>query len=110
MRVYELMIIIDVDVDDLANKAVQARVVELIEAEGGSIASTDVWGRRRYAYPINHKTEGFYILHEVLTPGANLAELDRFLRLADEVVRHKIIRLPENEATRRGLLSAAAAD
>lgn len=108
MRVYELMVIIDTDVEDAANKAVIARVGELVESGGGSLASTDVWGRRRYAYPINHKHEGYYVLFEVVTAATDLSELDRFLRLADEVVRHKIIRLPESEATRRGLLGSVA--
>jgi len=108
MRAYELMVIIDGDVDDPGVKAVNARVAELVEADGGTIASTDLWGRRRYAYPINHKLEGIYVVFEISTPASNLAELDRFLRLADDVVRHKVIRLPEAEATKRGLLGAAA--
>ena len=63
----------------------------------------DNWGRRRFAYPINHKTEGVYTVFEIVTEAPNLDELDRFLRLADDVVRHKLFRLPDNEATKRGL-------
>ncbi|HPB45847.1 MAG: 30S ribosomal protein S6 [Microthrixaceae bacterium] len=111
MRAYELMVIIDGDVEDAGVTAVNTRVAELVEADGGSIAKTDLWGRRRFAYPINHKNEGIYVVFEISTPASNLDELDRFLRLADDVVRHKVIRLPEDEAERRGLLgSAAAAD
>ena len=108
MRAYELMVIVDSDVDDPGVKAVNARVGELVEAEGGSVAKTDFWGRRRYAYPINHKLEGIYTVFEIVTPASNLNELDRFLRLADDVVRHKIFRLPEAEAEKRGLLGAPA--
>jgi small subunit ribosomal protein S6 len=108
VRAYELMVIVDVDVDDAGQKAVFARVGELVEAGGGTIASTDVWGKRRYAYPINKKLEGIYAVFEISTPASNLDELDRFLRLADDVVRHKLIRLPDAEATRRGLLGASA--
>ena len=104
MRAYELMVIVDGDVDDPGVKAVNARVGELVEADGGNIAKTDFWGRRRYAYPINHKTEGVYSVLEIVTEAANLDEVDRFLRLADDVVRHKIMRLPEAEAEKRGLL------
>ena len=68
-----------------------------------------VWGKRRFAYPIKHKLEGIYVVHEISTPASNLDETDRFLRLADEVVRHKIVRLPDHEATRRGLLGQPAA-
>jgi small subunit ribosomal protein S6 len=104
--VYELMIIVDVDVDDASGKAVIARVKEMIEANGGSVPTVDHWGRRRYAYPINHKQEGVYSVLEIVTEAANLDDVDRFLRLADEVVRHKLIRLPDAEAARRGLVGA----
>jgi small subunit ribosomal protein S6 len=107
MRAYELMVIIDSDVDDAGVNAVVSRVGELITADGGTF-TTDMWGRRRYAYPINHKLEGIYAVFEISTPASNLEELDRFLRLADDVVRHKIIRLPDAEAQRRGLLGAPA--
>ena len=106
-RAYELMIIVDQDVDDAANKAVVDRVKELVEADGGTIPKVDNWGRRRFAYPINHKNEGVYTVFEIVTEAPNLDELDRFLRLADDVVRHKLIRLPDNEATKRGLLTTA---
>ena len=91
-----------------AYEAVNERIDQLIEADNGSIVKTDLWGRRRYAYPINHKLEGIYSVFEVSTPASNLDELDRFLRLADDVVRHKLIRLPDAEAARRGLLGATA--
>ena len=106
-RAYELMIIVDQDADDAANKAVIERVKEMVEADGGTIPTVDNWGRRRFAYPINHKNEGVYTVFEIVTEAPNLDELDRFLRLADDVVRHKLFRLPDNEATRRGLLAGA---
>jgi small subunit ribosomal protein S6 len=101
------MIIVDQDADDAANKAVLERVKEMVEADGGTIPTVDNWGRRRFAYPINHKNEGVYTVFEIVTEAPNLDELDRFLRLADDVVRHKLFRLPDNEATRRGLLAGA---
>jgi small subunit ribosomal protein S6 len=101
------MIIVDTDVDDATAKGVQARVRELVEADGGTVPTVDHWGRRRFAYAINHKQEGVYTVFEIVTEAPNLDELDRFLRLADEVVRHKLIRLPDKEAARRGLLTAA---
>lgn len=109
-RAYELMVIVDIDVEDPAAKAVYARIEELVADGGGTIASTDHWGRRRYAYPINHKNEGVYVVYEITTGATGLSEVDRYLRLADEVVRHKIIRLPDHEVERRGLLGTAAAD
>ena len=106
-RAYELMVIVDQDADDKANEAMIARVTELIQADGGTVPTVDKWGRRRFAYEINHKHEGVYTLFEISTAASNLDEVDRFLRLADDVVRHKLIRLPDAEATRRGLLGAA---
>ena len=106
-RVYELMIIIDQDVDDVVGKGIINKAKEMIEAEGGTVPTVDHWGRRRFAYQINHKSEGVYSVLEIVTQAPNLDEVDRFLRLADEVVRHKIYRLPDSEATKRGLLTSA---
>ena len=106
-RVYELMIIVDMDVDDTTNKAISAKVVEMVEADGGTVPTVDNGGRRSFAHDIHHQHEGVYTVLEIVTQAANLDEVDRYLRLADEVVRHKIIRLPDSEATRRGLLSPA---
>ena len=106
-RVYELMIIVDVDVDDIAGKAISERVKEMVEAGGGTVPTVDHWGRRRYAYEINHKFEGVYTVLEIVTEAPNLDDVDRFLRLADEVVRHKLIRLPDSEAAKRGLVGSA---
>jgi len=104
MRAYELMIIFDGDVEDTAVNAILANVNKLVEAGGGTVAKTDRWGRRRFAYEINHKWEGIYVVLEISTEGRDLHEVERVLLLADEVVRHKVIRLPEKEAARRGLL------
>ena len=106
-RVYELMVIIDQDVDDVDGKAIIARAKEMVEEAGGSVPTVDHWGRRRFAYTINHKNEGVYTVLEIVTQAPNLDDVDRYLRLADEVVRHKIFRLPDSEATKRGLLSDA---
>ena len=107
-RAYELMIIIDSDVADIDVPKVMTRVEGLVTDEGGRLASTDNWGRRKFAYEINHKTEGTYVVWEIVTESAGLANTERQLRLADDIVRHKLFRLPEREATRRGLLGEAA--
>ncbi len=107
MRAYELMIIFDGDVEDTAVNALLTNVNTLVEAGGGTVAKTDRWGRRRFAYEINHKWEGIYVVLEISTEGRDLHEVERVLHLADEVVRHKVMRLPEKEAARRGLLGDA---
>ena len=107
LRAYELMIIIDSDVGAADVEAVIARVAGLIADEGGEIKTTDNWGRRRFAYKINHKTEGTYVVWEIVTESAGLPTTERRLRLADDIVRHKLFRLPEAEAERRGLIEEA---
>lgn len=109
MRAYELMVIHDGDLDDQqvqeALKGVRGRVEEV-----GTIASVDFWGRRKFAYEINHKTDGYYSVIELLAEGGAMDPVERALRIADDVVRHKLIRLPDDEATRRGLFGGGDAD
>lgn len=108
MRAYELMVIFDADVTE---DGVAAQLVEIdrqVQAAGGRVATTDNWGRRRFAYEIDHKTEGTYVVLEIVTETGDLHDLERSLRLADEVVRHKVIRLPDHEAAKRGLVGATS--
>jgi len=108
MRAYELMIIFDADVEDSGVQDALKRLGDQVEAGGGKIAKTDLWGRRRFAYEINHKWEGIYVVLDISTEGRDLSEVERVLHLADDVVRHKTMRLPDAEAARRGLLGEAA--
>ena len=108
MRAYELMIIIDVDTDEAGVDEIVGQVASHMTGLGGRVDNENRWGRRRFAYEINHKNEGIYTVLELVTPGGDMAPLERTLRLADGVVRHKLIRLPEKEAARRGLLSETA--
>jgi small subunit ribosomal protein S6 len=101
------MVIFEPELEDDAVQAHLKTITGLIEAGGGTVATTDLWGLRRFAYEINHKREGIYVVLEIPTDASNLDDVDRLLRLADDVVRHKIIRLPDREATRRGLLGDA---
>ena len=80
-RAYELMIIIDSDVVDIEIPKVISRTEALITEEGGRIASTDNWGRRKFAYEINHKSEGTYVVWEIVTESAGLPNTERQLRL-----------------------------
>ena len=108
MRAYELMVIFDSGLDDLAVDDQVKSVAGQIDTRGGTVANTDRWGRRRFAYEIDHKTEGYYVVWELTSEGADLEALERSLRLADEVVRHKLVRLPDHEAARRGLTGEQA--
>ena len=108
MRAYEMMVICDGDLEESAVAGGINQTTAQVESAGGTVAKTDKWGRRRFAYEINHKNEGSYVVFEIEAEPGALDGVDRNLRLADEVVRHKIIRLPDSEAHRRGLLGAPA--
>lgn len=108
MRAYELMVIFDGDLDDSNAAKASDRVVESASEYGASVEKNDWWGRRKFAYEIDHKAEGYYLVLELVAENGSFIDgLDRSLRLADDVVRHKMIRLPESEATKRGLIGAA---
>ena len=84
-------------------------ITDGITKAGGTVhGKPDWWGRRQYAYPINKKEFGYYVVFHVLAEGGALDELERSFRIADDVVRHKLIRLPDAEAQRRGLVATAA--
>jgi small subunit ribosomal protein S6 len=106
MRAYELMVIVDTELDDEAIDAQVTRLAEMVVQRGGEVKTENRWGRRRFAYEIDHKHEGYYVLFEFVG-GSDLDQMERALRLADEIVRHKLLRLPDGEAARRGLLESA---
>jgi small subunit ribosomal protein S6 len=100
MRPYEVMVILDAGLDEDVIRTTLDRASKLITGGGGSVGRVDRWGRRRFAYEVNHRTEGFYVLIETSAEPPVMAELDRMLGLADEVIRHKVIRLPDKVAGR----------
>jgi small subunit ribosomal protein S6 len=109
MRAYELMVIVDGDVEDPKAQSWVKFVSDEIAKAGGSLhGKPNWWGKRAFAYPINKKEAGYYMVVECIADGGALDELERQLRLADDIVRHKLIRLPEAEAKRRGMAVTAA--
>jgi small subunit ribosomal protein S6 len=108
MRPYEVMVILDAGLEEDAVRALVDRAVELLRSRGATPGRVDHWGKRRLAYEIRHKSEGYYVLVDVTGEPAALAELDRMLSLADEVIRHKVIRLPDSATARSRPVPAAA--
>jgi len=109
MRAYELMVIFDGDLDDSNAAQASNRVSASAEEFGALIEKNDWWGRRKFAYEIDHKIEGYYLVLELVSEnGSFINDLDRALRLADDVVRHKLLRLPDHEAEKRGLIGTAS--
>lgn len=95
MRPYEVMIILDAALEDDVIQGTVHRAAKLLTDRGATVNSTDRWGKRRFAYELDHRWEGYYVLLDVSGEPPALAELERMLTLADEVVRHKVIRLPK---------------
>ncbi len=100
MRPYEVMIILDPGLEEVAVQAQVDRSTELIRSGGAEPGRVDRWGKRRLAYEIDHHREGTYLLVEAKGEPGSLDALDRALHLADEVIRHKVVRLPDR-ATKR---------
>lgn len=100
MRPYETMVIFDAGSDPAAIQAVIERSQELIRSTGGTPGVIDRWGRRPFAYEVRHKREGYYVRLEMTGEVATVDALHRMLSLADEVIRHKVMRLPEKPLRR----------
>lgn len=110
MRAYELAVIVHGDLEEPAAQAWVKQVTTQITAAGGQVIGGPLWwGKRRFAYEIAKKWEGYYFFLNVVAPGAALNDLERSLRLADDIVRHLLMRLPDAEARRRGMLEAGTA-
>lgn len=90
MNHYELMYIVAPHVEGEALEAVIARVEELINSVGGSITDVKKWGKRRLAYEINDIKDGFYVLITFDTPPQSLTEIDRVLKLTEQIIRFLI--------------------
>lgn len=97
-RQYELVYITPPDTTDEALATLQGQVQAVVDRFGGTIESTENWGRRRLAYEIAGHREGIYVLHVINGPADLNAELDRRLRVFDDVIRHMIIRVDEELA------------
>jgi small subunit ribosomal protein S6 len=108
MRAYELMVIIHGDLDEGPAQAWTTQIANQVTQLGGQVVGkVDWWGKRRFAYEIAHRWEGYYAVMNIAAPAGALDELERSLRIADDIVRHKLLRLPDREAARRGFPSAA---
>lgn len=109
-RAYELMIILDGQLDEPVAQSRLKSLSDGIAAAGGTVhGKADWWGKRRFAYPIDKKEDGYYVVYNLTAKGGALDEFERSLRIADDVVRHKLFRLPDAEAERRGLVGDTSA-
>ena len=93
MNRYELTYIIDTALEETARKELIEKVSALIAANGGEVEKVDeTWGKRRLAYAINYKTEGYYVLMYIAAPSDLPRELERNFQINENVLRSMVIR------------------
>ena len=98
MNRYEMFYIIDTDLEETARKELIEKVSALITNNGGEIEKVDeTWGKRRLAYAIDYKTEGWYVLVTFKAPVELPRELERNLQINESVLRYLVIRLEEKK-------------
>jgi small subunit ribosomal protein S6 len=92
MRRYELMVILDPNLEERTVSPSLDQFLGVVKNDGGSVEKVDVWGRRRLAYDIQKKSEGIYAVIDLTAEPATVKELDRQLNLNETFLRTKVIR------------------
>lgn len=100
-RHYETTVIINGALEEEPIAQVVTRTTEFITRNGGEITKADHWGRRRLAYPINKKNNGYYVQFHVDGPAELVALLDRFYQLEEHIIRHLTLQLDDNDLKNR---------
>jgi len=97
MRNYEFTFIAhpDIEVEDEGLTGVTEKVSQFITEGGGQITNVDPWGRRRLAYPIQKQKEGYYVLMQVQLDPKSIVELERKLKLTEEIIRYLLVRVED---------------
>jgi small subunit ribosomal protein S6 len=96
LRPYEVMVILSTDLEEETIRSNVERWLQLIESKGAERGHIDFWGKRRFAYEIGHRWEGYYVVLQARAEPAAMDEMHRVLSLADDVIRHKVLRVPES--------------
>ena len=99
MNKYEMMYIIDAAPEDAPRKELIEKVSAQIAANGGVVEKVDEWGKRRLAYAINYKTEGYYVLVNFSAESEVPHEMERLLQINEQVLRYLVIRLEEKHTS-----------
>jgi small subunit ribosomal protein S6 len=102
MRNYEVMVILDPDLEERTVAPSLDHYLGLVRNDGGSVEKVDVWGRRRLAYEIQKNTEAIYAVIDLTAEPATVKELDRQLGLNESVLRTKVIRPAAHATAARG--------
>jgi len=109
-RDYELGFILNPEVNEEQTRTIMERIEQIVSNYGGQIMRVNQWGRRRLAYPIEHHRDGFYVFIDMVLTPETVTELDRTLKVTEEVIRHIIKRRdPKSVQKEREARAAAAA-
>jgi small subunit ribosomal protein S6 len=92
MRHYELMVILDPELEERTVAPSLDRFLNVVRSGGGTVENVNIWGRRKLAYEIKKKTEGIYAVVDMQAEPAVAKELDRQLNLNESVLRTKLLR------------------
>lgn len=95
MNKYETLYVITPELDEEATKATIEKFSGIIENNGGKIEKTDEWGKKKLAYPIDYKTEGYYVLTTFESEASLPAELERNFKIAEDIIRFIVVRLDD---------------
>src|SRR5204863_9435588 len=98
LREYEGMLILPAEADEALVSTAVDRITKTIAPTGGKVDSIDRWGRRRFAYEIARQDEGYYVVVSLEAEPSVQSEMEHTLKLADEVIGHKILILPDKVA------------
>ena len=112
-RDYELGFILNPEVSEEQNSSILERIQQIVNNHDGQVVRINQWGRRRLAYPIEHQRDGFYVFFDMILTPETVSELDRNLKVTEEVLRHIIIRrdpkIAQKEREEREARAAAQA-
>lgn len=108
MHQYELMVILDPEIDERTVAPSLDKFLNVIRNDGGTVDKVDIWGRRRLAYEIKKKSEGIYAVVDFTAEPATTKELDRQLNLSEAVMRTKVLRSEEAVARAEKIQAADA--
>jgi len=92
LREYELVMILDPELEDEQTSAAVDRMKQFVTVRGGEVSDVNPWGKRRLSYPIKSRTEGNYFITHLRMEPSQTAELEATLRLAEEVLRHLLVK------------------
>ena len=108
MRPYEIAVIFDVDTEEQVIRETIDRVAATVREQGGTPGHVERWGRRAFAYEVKHRSEGYYVFVEVVADPPAVMEVGRMLALSDEVLRHRVIRQPDQRPARPASVASAS--